>query len=97
MPRRFKQLPLFPLPPPISVVVVSTADLDLTTAAGAEALVQCMLAVPLTRSILLDFLVGYRRGQTLPDAQLEFYRLQILLNSRYHDRRFNFLGDSLTA
>ena len=79
------------------MVVVSTADLDLTTAAGAEALVQCMLAVPLTRSILLDFLVGYRRGQTLPDAQLEFYRLRTRLNSRYHDRRFNFLGDSLIA
>ena len=97
MPRRFKQPPLFPLPLPETVVVVQTTDLDIATAAGAAAMVDRMLAVPPDRSILLDFLVGYQRGQALADEQLEAYRLQMLLNSRYHGRRLNFLGSSLAA
>jgi hypothetical protein len=83
---------------PASVVVIKTDDLDLSSEAGCEAVLRRMFDVPMEKSILLDYLVGYKRGDMHPsENHVELHRLQSLLNSRYHGRRFNFLGDSLTA
>jgi hypothetical protein len=101
MARRLKQLRL-PFTAaemlPGNVVVVSTADLDLTTDAGMETCLRRMLAVPLDQSLLLDFLIGRRRGDPHPSAEhAELHRLMALLNSRYRGRRFDFLGKDLAA
>ena len=69
-----------------------------------EQTVEQMLKVPLEKSMLLDFLIGYearsdhgRPNTHLNEDQRELYRLQMLLNSRYHSERFNFLGDDPIA
>ncbi len=83
---------------PGSVVVVSTADLDLTLDADVETCIRRMLAVPLDQSMLLDFLIGRRRGDPHPSEEhAELHRLMVLLNSRYRGRRFDFLGKDLAA
>lgn len=83
---------------PGRVVVVHTHDLDLTTDAGMETCLRRMLAVPLDQSMLLDFLIGRRRGDPHPSEEhAELHRLMALLNSRYRGRRFDFLGEGLTA
>ena len=89
---------LFPLPLPAHIVVINTADLDLTTRAGIDACVLQMLNVPLNKSLLLDFLIGRKRGTPhASEDHAELHRLMALLNSRHRNRRFNFLGDSLAA
>lgn len=80
-----------------TVIVVVTSDLDLATDAGCETCLLRMLAVPLDKSILLDFLVGRQRGEDRGEEKMEWARLQALLNSRYRSRRFDYFGDSLTA
>jgi hypothetical protein len=96
--RRVSQLPLFPLPLPGHIRIVSTSDLDITTEAGADECARRMFAVPLDCSILLDFLVGRKRGERhQTEEHAEFHRLQSLLNSQFRHERFNWLGDSLTA
>lgn len=83
---------------PANIVVIDTADLDLFTETGIEECVRQMLAVPLNKSILLDYLVGYRPGDPHPSEEhAELHRLQSLLNSRYHGQRFDFLGNNLAA
>ena len=112
MPRRSRQQLRFPFLSeivPAHVVVVRTDDLDLDTESGAQTAVERMLAVPMHQTILLDFLRG-RRGRSgertqgrdrqlegLTGNQIEFWRLQRLLNSQYRSRRFDWQGDSLTA
>lgn len=83
---------------PGNVVVVQTNDLDLATEAGSETCIRRMLAVPLAKSILLDYLIGRKRGDPHPsETHADLHRLMALLNSRYHSVRFDFLGDSLTV
>lgn len=112
MPRRNRQQLRFPFLSeivPAHVIVVRTDDLDLETEPGAQTAVERMLAVPMHQTILLDFLRG-RRGRVvertqgrdhhlegLTENQIEFWRLQRLLNSKYRNRRFDWQGDSLTA
>jgi hypothetical protein len=99
--RRGKQLSLFPLPLPKNIVVVRAEDLDLSTEEGIDACVRRMFDVPMDKSILLDFLVGYKRGDPnhilKSEEHIELYRLQKLLNSRYCGKRFDFLGQGLVA
>ena len=93
-----KQLTLFDRGLPAHVCVIDTADLDLLTEAGSEQCVRRMLAVPMGKSILLDFLIGYERGGTHPSEEhIELHRLQLLLNSQFRHQRFNFLGSGLAA
>lgn len=73
---------------PTNVTVIDTEG------KSVDAIVAEMMAVPLDRSMLLDFLVGRERGDALSEDQANLYRLQMLLNSRYHNERFDFLGDS---
>ena len=95
---RAKQLLLFPLPLAKHIVVINTSDLDLTTRAGIEICVKRMFEVPMDKSILLDFLVGRKRGDPHPtEEHAELHRMMALLNSRYRSKRFDFLGDSFTA
>jgi len=90
-----KQLPLFV---PAHVVIVATSDLDLSTEQGVETCVRRMLAVPMDKSLLLDFLHGYQRGgDHASEEHLELHRLQALLNSQLRHKRFNFLGEGLAA
>ena len=57
-----------------------------------------MLAVPLDKSILLDYLVGRKRGDPHPsDEHADWHRLMAFMNSRFRSRRFDLLGDGLTA
>lgn len=50
------------------------------------------------KSILLDFLMGYQRGDPhASDEHLELHRLMALLNSKLRNKRFNFLGEGLAA
>lgn len=96
--RRVKQLALFPLPLAKHIMVIDTSDLDLSTRAGIEICVKRMFEVPLDKSILLDFLVGRKRGTPHPtEEHAELHRMQALLNSRLHSKRFDFLGDSFAA
>ncbi len=89
---------LFPLPLPANVVLVKTADLNLTTESGIEVCVRRMFAVPFDKSMLLDFLVGRKRGDPhASEEHAELHRLMALLNSRFRGKRFNFLGDSFAA
>jgi hypothetical protein len=98
MTRRVKQLPLFPLPLAKHIVVINTIDLDLSTKAGIEICIKRMFEVPLDKSILLDFLVGRKRGTPhATEEHAELHRLMALLNSRLHSKRFNYLGDSFAA
>lgn len=76
---------------PENVIVIETEG------KAIDAIVKEMMAVPLDRSMLLDFLVGRERGDALSLDQAELYRLQMLLNSRYHDRRFDWLGDNMIS
>ena len=92
-----KQLPLFELPLPKHIEVIDTTGYDLEQEQDVEQIVLLMFSVPLYKSILLDFLVGRKRGDPLTEEQRELYRLQRLLNSRYRSKRFDFLGSSLTA
>ena len=83
---------------PGNVIVVQTGHLDLATDAGIEAGIRRMLAVPLDKSMLLDYLIGPKRGDPHPsETHVELHRLMALLNSRYHSKRFDFMGDSLAA
>ena len=60
--------------------------------------IQRMLAVPLDKSPLLDYLVGRQRGdEHTSEAHVEMHRLQLLLNSRNRNKRFDFTGTSLVA
>lgn len=99
--KRAKQqrLPFTPLEMlPARVQLIDTSDLDLQTLEGIEVVMARMFAVPMDKSILLDYLLGYKRGDPHPsDNHVELHRLQSLLNSQYHGKRFDFLGDSLTA
>jgi len=101
MSKKRTQPTLFPLPLPKHIVVVRTDDLDLNTDADSETLLRRMFAVPLDKSILIDRFIGRKRGDDIeggPDGELaDWLRLQALLNSRVRGKRFNFLGDSLTA
>ncbi len=98
MARRMKQLELFKRPLPKHIVVISTSDLDLSTKAGIEICVRRMFEVPLDKSILLDFLVGRKRGTPhATEEHAELHRMMALLNSRIRGKRFPFLGDSLAA
>lgn len=83
---------------PAHIAVIETAGKTV------EEIVREMMAVPLDKSILLDYLIGYQyRGKAresnpaLSEDQLELFRLQQLLNSRYHNRRFDFLGDGMIS
>lgn len=112
MSRRSRQQLRFPFLSeivPAHVVVIRTDDLDLDTESGAQTAVERMLALPMHQTILLDFLRG-RRGRAgertqgrdhhlegLTENQIEFWRLQRLLNSKYRSQRFDWQGDSLTA
>ena len=88
MPRKVKQLLLFPLPLAKHIVLINTSDLDLTTKAGIEICVKRMFEVPMDKSILLDFLLGRKRGDPHPtEEHAELHRLMALLNSRYHSKR----------
>jgi len=83
---------------PDHVVIVTTGDLDLSTEQGVETCVRRMMAVPMDKSILLDFLHGYQRGgQHASDEHLELHRLQALFNSQLRHKRFNFFGEGLAA
>jgi hypothetical protein len=83
---------------PANVVVINTNDIDIHTKEGARTLVERMRAVPLDRSILLDYLVGRQRGTPHHCEECaEFHRLQSLMNSRVRSKRFDFFGDSFTA
>lgn len=98
MSRRIKQLHLFPLPLSKHIVVINTSDLDLSTREGIEICIKRMFEVPLDKSILLDFLVGRKRGTPHPtEEHAELHRLQALLNHQLHSKRFDFLGDSFAA
>ena len=98
MKRPIKQIPLFPLPLPKHIVVINTSDLDLATKAGIEICVKRMFEVPMDKSILLDFLVGCKRGTPHPtEEHAELHRMMALLNSRIRGKRFPFLGDSFVA
>lgn len=93
-----RQAELFPRGLPAHIVVIKTDDLDLTTEDGVEACVRRMLDVPLDKSILLDFLVGRKRGDPHPSEEhAELHRLQALLNSRFRSKRFDFLGGGMAA
>ncbi len=94
---------------PGTTVIVKTDDLDLMANEGAEECLRRTLAVPLDKSILLDFLVGRlgKKGERtvgektqldgLTDDQIDWWRLQRLMNSQWRGKRFDWLGDSLTA
>ncbi len=73
---------------PAHITIVETANKSI------EHIVETMTQVPLDKSILLDFLIGRERGGELSEEQAELYRLQSLLNSRYHGERFDWLGDN---
>jgi hypothetical protein len=93
---RARQLELFDRGLPGHIVVVKTSDLDLTTDAGIETCVRRMFAVPLDKSMLLEFLKGYKRGDPhASEEHLELHRMQALLNHRMHSQRFDYLGDGL--
>jgi len=90
-----KQLSLFV---PAHVVIVRTGDLDLSSEQGVETCVRRMFEVPMDKSLLLDFLLGYQRGgEHTSEEHLELHRLQVLLNSQLRHKRFNFLGEGLAA
>jgi len=83
---------------PAHVVIVATGDLDLSTEQGVEACVRRMFEVNMDKSMLLDFLVGYKRGgDHANEEHLELHRLQALLNSQLRHTRFDFLGEGLAA
>ncbi len=86
---------------PASVVIVECDSADLTDECEVERIVREMLAVPLDKSILLSFLIGYdprsRNCRPLSDDEQELYRLQMLLNSRYHGQRFDWLGQGMVS
>jgi len=93
-----RQLTLIPKHLAGGIVVIPTNDLDLTTETGVETCVRRMLAVPMHKSILLDFLVARQPGDPhLTEEHAELHRLQSLLNSRLRSKRFNYLGEALTA
>ena len=55
-----------------------------------------MFAVPLDHSILLDFLVGRKRGAPhASEAHAELHRVMALLNAQYRSKRFDFQGPGL--
>jgi hypothetical protein len=94
--------PFLPFQPlelvPANVVVVQTDDIDIHTMEGARILIGRMREVPLDKSILLDYLVGRKRGTPHHCEECaEWHRLQSLMNSRYRSKRFDFFGDSFTA
>jgi hypothetical protein len=98
MTRRWKQPELFQRPLSKHIVVINTSDLDLSTKAGVEICIKRMFEVPLDKSILLDFLIGRKRGTPHPSEEhAELHRLQALLNHRLHSKRFDYLGDSFAA
>lgn len=83
---------------PANVVVIRTDDIDIHTEEGARVLIERMREVPMNQSILLDYLVGRKRGTPHHCEECaEFHRLQSLLNSRVRSKRFDFFGDSFTA
>lgn len=96
--KKINQLLLLPLPLPNNIVVINTSDLDLSTREGIKTCIERMFEVPLDKSILLDFLVGRKRGTPHPtEEHAELHRLIALLNSRYRGKRFNWLADGLAA
>ncbi len=83
-----------------NIVIVKTDDLDLRSQAGVDVCVERMFAVPLSKTILLDIFIGRKRGsfKDCPDSEAAMlYRIQTLLNHRHRGKRFDFLGNSLTA
>ena len=79
---------------PVHVVVIDTAG------KSVEEIVSEMVHVPIDKSVLLDFLIGHKRGKinaSLDEEQIELIRLQRMLNSRFRRRRFDWLGDGLVA
>jgi hypothetical protein len=98
MARKWKQPQLFQRPLPKHIVVINTGDLDLATKEGIQICIKRMFEVPSDKSILLDFLVGRKRGTPHPSEEhAELHRLQALLNHRLHSKRFDYLGDSFAA
>lgn len=96
--RKVKQLLLFELPIPKHIVVINTSDLDLTAEPGIRICIERMVAVPLDKSILLDFLVGRKRGTPhASEEHAELHRLMALLNSRVRGKRFDFFGPNFAA
>ena len=94
MSRIIKQLPLFDLPLAKHIVVINTSDLDLSTKAGIEVCMKRMVEVSLNKSILLDFLIGRKRGTPhTTEEHAELHRFMALLNSRVRGKRFDFFGD----
>jgi hypothetical protein len=83
---------------PSNIVIIKTDDIDIHTLEGGRVCLERMRAVPLDKSILLDFLVGRKRGTPHHCEECaEYHRLQALLNSRYRSKRFDFFGESFTA
>ncbi len=104
--RRFREPRFATLSParadvPANVVIVECEGADLSDEATVERIVREMLAVPMDKDMLLSFLIGYdgraKNHRELSEDEQELYRLQMLLNSRYHGQRFNWLGPSMTA
>jgi len=101
MTKRVRQ-PFLPFSPSellrANIVVIKTSDLDLTSNVGIRICIERMFAVPLNKSILLDFLLGYQRGSGhASEEQAELHRLQALLNHRLRGQWFDYLGDSFAA
>ena len=93
-----RQPPLFEPGLPANVIVVRTDDLDLLKPNDSETLLRRMLDVPLDKSILLDYLVGRKRGEPhASEEHAEWHRLMAFMNSRFRSKRFDFMGESLTA
>lgn len=90
----------YPDAPPAEsqIMIINTHDLDLHTPVGVEVCVERMMAAPMDKPILLEFLIGRQRGEPhASEEHAELHRLQSLLNSCYRGRRFNFLGDNMAA
>lgn len=96
MARKWKQPTLFNLPLAKHIVMVKTSDLDVTTNEGGKVLMERMAAVPLDKSILLEFLLGRKKGDPhQSEEHAEWHRLQALMNSRVRGKRWDFFGPGL--
>jgi hypothetical protein len=84
---------------PQNVQIVETEGRDLANTATVRSIVEEMMAVPLDKSILLGFLIGYdpKRSPRITEDQADLYRLQMLLNSQQHGRPFDWLGGGMIA
>lgn len=75
---------------PKNVVVIETQ------AKTIDQIVEEMMHVPLDKHALLDFCIGRERGDAFPtEDHADLYRLQMLLNSEWHGKRFDWLGNDM--